>query len=341
MYLKTYRVQLIFIILSALYLWACNPQPDKAFAPVNPTDSLANNEVIKEASAAIEKDPSNPEMYYRRALSYYNLKYLGRAEADINDAMRLDAQNPLYAFQKGKICYAMNKTLDAEKAYLSAIALKPDFIEAQMKLAELYYIVKKHRESLNLLNSITVKQPNKQDAYFFKGMNYKETGDTGKAISNFQKALEYDHAYYDAAVQLGILYTAAGDKAAYDYLTSAVKMQRTNPEAYFMRGYYFQTRKEFQKALFDYRKVVDLDPSNALAYYNVGCINFDVKQYKEALRAFNISIQMQPTNVQAYYMRGLVHEIEGNKEDARLNYRYALEQDPNFELASERLKMLK
>ncbi|MFA6260631.1 MAG: tetratricopeptide repeat protein [Bacteroidia bacterium] len=341
MYLKTNRVQLIFVILPLLLLIACNPQPDKVFTPVNPVDSMANNAAIKEASAAIEKDPSNPEMYYRRAISYYNLKYLGRALADIDDAMRLDAQNPLYPFQKGKICYAMNKTIDAEKAYTTAIALKPDFTEAQMKLAELYYIVKKHRESLNLLNSITAKNPDKQDAYFFKGMNYKETGDTGKAISNFQKALEYDKAYYDAAVQLGILYTAKGDKTAYDYLTSAIKMQRSNPEAYFMRGYYFQTQKDFQKALFDYRKVVDLDPSNALAYYNVGCINFDVKQYKEALRAFNISIQMQPSNAQAYYMRGLVQEIEGNKEDARLNYQYALQLEPEFQLAKERLQHLR
>lgn len=339
MYPKTAIVQLIFVILTGLLI-ACNPQQDKGFKPLRADDSLANSEAIREASSAIEKEPGNGEWYYRRSISYFNLRYLARALADINDAIRLDPENALYPFQKGKICYAMNKTLDAEKAYLSAIALKQDFTEAQMKLAELYYIVKKHRESLNLLNSITAKNPQKQDAYFFKGMNYKETGDTAKAVSNFQKAYELDQNYYDAAVQLGMMFTAKKDKAAYDYLTAAIKMQRKNPEAYFMRGFYYQTIHEFQKALFDYRKVVDLDPSNALAYYNVGCINYDVKQYKEALRAFNICIQMDPSQIQAYYMRGLVQEIEGKKEDALLNYRYALQLNPQFQLAKDRLKLL-
>lgn len=339
MYFKTLTVQLIFVISLVALVTSCDTK--KSTPLVSSTDSIANIVAIKEASVAIERDPKNAEMYYRRAVSYFNLKYLDRALIDMNDAIKLNDQNPLYQFYKGKVCYAMNKTLDAEKAYLSAVVLKPDYTESQMALGELYYIVKKHTESVNQLNNVLAITPDNTEAHFLKGMNFKEMGDTAKSIASFQKALEFDNNNYNAAIQLGRIFTERGDKAAYDYLTAAIKMQKRNTEGYFARAYYFQKTGQFQKALFDYRKVVDIDPSSDLAYYNVGCINFDVKQYKEAQRSFNICIQMNNQNTRAYYMRGLIHEIEGNLKEARLNYEYALELEPEFGLAKERLNHIK
>ncbi len=339
MYFKTPIVKLIFVI--SLFFFQLSCTPDHTVKTVNPKDSLANSEFLKETSIAIENDPNNAELYYQRSVSYYNLKYLDRAYTDIQDAIRYNEQNALYQFQKGRICYAMNKTIEAEKAYLSAIALKPDYEVAQMKLGELYYIVKKHNESLNLLNVVVAANPNRSDAYFFKGMNYKEMGDTSRAIAAFQKSLEIDAVYYDAAIQLGQILTEKGDKSALEYLNAAIRMQKTNTEGYFARGYYFQRIGMFQKALLDYRKVIDLDPSNDLAYYNVGCINYDVKQYKEAMRAFNICIEMNNRNYPAYYMRGLIHEQNGEQKEAIMNYTFVLEGDPTFTLAKNRLDVLK
>ena len=339
MYFKTLTDKLIFVISLVALVTSCGQ--NKTAPMVSSSDSVANIAAIKEASIAIEREPKNAEMYYRRAVSYFNLKYLDRALIDINDAIKLSDQNPLYQFYKGQICYAMNKTIDAEKAYLSAVAIKPDYTEAQMELGELYYIVKKHTESINQLNNVLAKTPDNTEAHFLKGMNFKEMGDTSKSIASFQKALEFDKDNYNAAIQLGKLFTEKGDKSAYDYLTAAIKMQRRNTEGYFARAYYFQKTRQYQKALFDYRKVVDIDPSNDLAYYNVGCINFDVKQYKEAQRSFNICIQMNNQNMRAYYMRGLIHEMEGNLKEAKLNYQYALELDPEFSLAKERLNHIK
>jgi len=307
----------------------------------DPNDSLENNEMIKEVSREIEKDPENAELYYRRAIGYFNLKYLDRAIADIDDAILKNGNNPLYHYQKGRICYAMNRTKEAEKAYLAAIRLKPDYDEANMKLAELYYLVKKHRESMDLLNTIIQHQPNNGEAYFFRGMNYKEVGDTGKAIASFQRALENESGYYDAVMQIGYLYAARKDKTALNYFNEAVKMRKRSSEAYFARGYYYQNMGEYQKALNDYRKVIDIEPENNMAYYNVGCINFDVKQYKEALRSFDICIQMGSNIPQAFYMRGLIYEMNGNKEEARMNYRQTLDLYPGYGPAEERLKGMK
>jgi tetratricopeptide (TPR) repeat protein len=342
MYLKTSFIKLIYITLICSTLFACGNGSSSTPAS-SPVDSMANApEGVKALSEQIEKESGNPELYYRRSILYFDQKYLDRALADIDDALKIDAMNPLYHFYRGRILYAMNRTQDAAKAYESAIALKPDYTEANMKLAELYYVVKEHQKSLNYLNVVLAAQPASADAQFYKGMNQKEMKDTLKAIASFQKALENDNSYYDAAMQLGLLFTAKKNPVAAEYFTTAIRLNPRSTEAYFGRAYYFQMMRQYQKALFDYRKVIEFDPSNDKAYYNVGYINFDAEKYDEALRSWNICIQMNNNNIEAYYMRGLLHEVRKSYKDALMNYQYALELDPQYTLAKEgEARMLK
>lgn len=341
MYSKTQRVKLIFVSCIAVVLYACTPSNQTTASEKVATNQQVVTSDVKELSRQIESSPENPELYYKRSVVYFQDKYLDLALADITESTRLDSLMPLYHYHKGRVEYAMNKTVSAEQSYLKAIAIKPDYEEAKMKLAELYYIVKMHPKSIELVNAVINQNKKNANAYFLRGMNQKETGDTARAIASFQKCIEVDADFYDAAMQLGIILTARRSKTAYDYLTAAIRMQPRNTEAYFARAYYSQMVNRFQDALIDYKKVIDLDPSNADAYYNVGYINFQAKQYKEALRAWNICVQMNNEYTEAYYMRGLLHEIQGNKTDARVNYEFALKLDPTYELAQKGLENLK
>lgn len=335
MYLKTSFIKLIYINLMCLVVFACGNRQGNQTAPSSKDSVAVESEGVKKLSEEIEQDAGNAELYYRRAVLYYEQKYLDRALGDIDYAVRLDGTNPLYQFYKGRILYAMNRTQEAAKAYESAVALKPDYQEANMKLAELYYVVKEHQKSMNYLNVILAVEPANADAQFYKGMNQKEMKDTARAIASFQKALENDKNYYDAAMQLGLLFAAKKDAVSAEYFSTAIRLNPRSTEAYFGRAYYYQITGQYQKALYDYRKVIEFDPSNDKAYYNVGYINFEVKQYDEALRSWNICIQMNNQNIEAYYMRGLLHEVRKNYKDALLNYQYALELDPQYTLAKE------
>lgn len=340
MYSKTYRVKLIFVIAIWVFINACGTPKTEDKQSVSSENKKEITDV-SELSDAIEKSPTDANLYYKRAISYFNDKYLDMAMADIDDAIKYDSLMPLYHFTQGRILYAMNKTIEAEKTYLKAIELKPDYEEALMKLAELYLVVKEHRKSIDMLNVVIAQNKLNANAYFFRGMNQKELLDTPRAIASFQKAMEVESGYYDAAIQLGIIFTAKKDKNAYQYLTAAMKAQPKNPEAFFARAYYHQVMNKYQDALIDYRKVIDLDPQNADAYYNVGMINFDAKKYKEALRSWDICIQMNNEFADAYYMRGIVHELLKNKEDARINFEFVLRLDPQNMLAQDGLKRIK
>ncbi len=336
MYFKTFFLKLTFVILTASLVVSCN-RKNGSTNIVSDTISTAST---KELSKQIERDASNPELYYQRSVVYFNEKSLNRSLTDIDQAIALNQTNPLYYYFKGKVLFAMNQTLKASDAFEMAIKLKPDYTEARLKAAELYYIVKSHQKSLAHLNAVIGIEPENANAFFLKGMNLKEMKDTAKALDAFQTAYEDDKNFYDAAIQLGLLYTAKKSKLALDYFNAAIRMNPKSDEAYFARAVYYQNNKQFTEALADYRKVISINPSNDIAYYNVGYINFDTKHFEEALRNWNICIQMNKNNVKAYYMRGLVHEINKEKTEARSNYQYALQIDPAYELAKEGLKRL-
>lgn len=340
MYFKTIFIKLIYVTAFIVLGVSCN---NKSNAP---TGNTANDSAVVELESAkvisrqIETDPENAELYYQRAVVYFDQKYLDRALLDIEDAIKRSGENPLYYFYKGKVLYAMNRTQEAAKGYEKSLLIKPDYQEARLKLATLYYVVKEHQKSIDALNVIVAAEPTNAEAQFYKGMNQKEMKDTGRAVASFQKALEIDNNYYDAAMQLGLLFTEKKDPIAREYFGTAIRLSPRSTEAYFGRAYYYQLVKQYQKALFDYRKVIEFDPSNDKAYYNVGYINYEAGEFEEAMRSWNICIEMNNQNVMAYYMRGLLHEQRKNYADAKLNYQYVLQLDPEYALAKQGMQRL-
>ncbi|MBP9187356.1 MAG: tetratricopeptide repeat protein [Bacteroidia bacterium] len=331
--------KLIFITAIISLLAACNNSNNKGLK--DNKAEVATSKSVAEISAQLENEPTNAELYYRRANMYYEEKLLDKSLADIEQAIVLNANQPIYLFFKGRVLYAMNKTQDAAKAYEKAIAIKPDFIEAQLKLAELYYIVKEHKKSIDLYNVILANDKLNTTALFFKGMNYKEIGDTASAVQAFQKTYEIDVNHYDAVMQLGNLYAGLNNKIALDYYITASRLRPKNPEPPFAAGVYFQQKGDYKKAVTMYQQALKADEKFYRAYYNSALINVDIRRFSDAISNLNAVIRIEPGFVDAYYMRGLCYELEKNWEDARINYQYALELEPEHALAKPALAAIK
>lgn len=332
--------KLIFITAIALQLWGCG-QNNNTASKADEQTAAAPSASVAQISAEIEKAPTNAELYYKRAVIYFDESKLDMALADIDQAIGLSAENPLYHFFRGRILYAMNKTIEASKSYEKAITLRPDFTEAQLKLAELYYLVKEHKKSFDVLNAVLANDKQNTEALFYRGMNYKEVGDTNAAIAAFQKAYEYDAQYYEAVMQLANLFAVLENKSALDYYIAAARLQPKNPEPPYGAGVFLQKKKQYKKAIVMYEQALKADGKFYQAYYNAGLINMEINRVNDALSNFNTVVRLAPDFADAYYMRGLCYEVLKKKEDAKLNYEYALEINPEHPLAKPALAALK
>jgi tetratricopeptide (TPR) repeat protein len=173
------------------------------------------------------------------------------------------------------------------------------------------------------------------------GMNYRETGDTARAIYHFQTAIETDPNDYESTLYIANLYGAQKNKLALGYFDAAIKLRPKLVEPYFAKAVYLQQTENYASAMVEYKKIITLDPTNFLAFYNVGYINYESGYQAKAMENWETTTKLNPSYAKAWYMKGLLLEEKGDKNSALKNYRLALDLDPQntlFLSAVDRLK---
>ena len=82
-------------------------------------------------------------------------------------------------------------------------------------------------------------------------------------------------------------------------------------EAYCNRGIAYSDLKEYERAIQDFDKTVELNPNYAKAYFNRGivCIESKVKKYEQALQDFDKVIEINPNSANAYFYRAMTYFI--------------------------------
>ncbi|MCY4351719.1 MAG: tetratricopeptide repeat protein, partial [Gemmatimonadetes bacterium] len=118
------------------------------------------------------------------------------------------------------------------------------------------------------------------------------------------------------------------DKALSD-LSKAVELDSNNATAYANRGNVYKNLKQYDNALSDFTKSIELQPNNAGFYNNRGNVYSDLNQYENALRDFTKSIELRPTDTRAYNNRGAVYSDLRQYDKALSDLNKAIELAPN------------
>jgi tetratricopeptide (TPR) repeat protein len=168
-----------------------------------------------------------------------------------------------------------------------------------------------------------------------------EDGDTNKAINSIQTAVEQNPDYYEAYLQLGLLFSAKKSKLAINYFNNASQLQPNNIEPYYNVGMFYQNAGQYDKAIETYQLLLKLDSKEADTHYNLGYIDFKYKKaYENALQHFTDAILNDKKMAKAVYMRGLCYEALNQIDKAKVEYAFALKVDSSFELAAKANKRL-
>ncbi|MCC6818429.1 MAG: tetratricopeptide repeat protein [Bacteroidia bacterium] len=308
---------------------------------INENDSLYSLD-IRNISKKINESPENPELYYRRANTFYFEDNFNQALLDINYALKLDSINPLYYYKKSS--YLMSgDTADAtlaEKNLQKAIQLKPDFIDAMADLAKIYLAKQRYDQSEALYQRINKIDPSNPIPYFYLGIISKEIGDTTKAIQLFEKVLIYDDKHYDAVMQLGNIYANWHDKKALDLFSKALKINPYSDEAQYAIGLFLQKDYKYKDAVKYYESVAKLNPAHIFCRYNLAYIHGLFENYKKAIEYLDQAIDLAPDYAEAYTLRGTMKEKSNNSTGAYNDFKMALQLDPKQKLAEEGLSRI-
>ena len=123
------------------------------------------------------------------------------------------------------------------------------------------------------------------------------------------------------------LYRSDYDLALVDY-DKAIELDPEYATAYNNRGIAYRHLGEYEKALADYGKAIELDPEYAYAYNNRGNTYGDLGEHEKALADYSKAIELDPEFARAYNNRGNTYEDLGEYEQAIADYSKAIELDP-------------
>jgi tetratricopeptide (TPR) repeat protein len=335
--MKKLSTALLLAICGSLLLAACNGGGKKA---VEDNPFFNTEPALKEITASIKKTPDDAALYFARGKMLRKLKQDTLALRDFKMASSLDTNNATYYSAVGDVLFEA-KDLDGSITWLSkAIAKNPTDPQAHLKIAKLFLFMQKYDKAFEQINIVMRKDVYNPEAYYLKGMVYKDMKDTGRAISSFQSALQVAPDYRDADVQLGLLYTAKNDTLGIKYLENAYKKDSTDVFPLYARGVYLQNQKRYEEAKQLFRKCIVKNTHYVDAYFNMGYILMQQDSLQKSYNFYDLAVKLQPDNPSAYYDRGVCNELMNKLQDAIADYKNALKLDPKYASPMAALKRL-
>ncbi len=119
------------------------------------------------------------------------------------------------------------------------------------------------------------------------------------------------------------------EQAIYDY-TKAIQLDPQYAEAYNNRSAAHLMMKNYGQAVIDCNLALKLAPDFVAAYVNRGIARTGLRNYEQALVDYNKVIELNPNNVYAYYNRGNTHVWMGKYKAGLADYQQAITLDPEF-----------
>ena len=135
----------------------------------------------------------------------------------------------------------------------------------------------------------------------------------------------------DFYTKRGISYYQKGeyDQAILDF-DKALQINPMNAEAYNNRGSVYGEKGRYDQAISDFCKALEISPMYAEAYYNRGVTYNRRGQSDQAILDFEKALEINPRLAEAYYSRGLVYDGKGQYDQAISDYNKAIEINPRF-----------
>lgn len=329
----------LFICTSFFLLQACNNTVERDESSTT-TDSTLKS--IEELNRAILNRPNNSNLYYQRASLYFEKKDWEAATGDLQRSIKLDSSNAKSYILLGDVYFTNNKTSQTKSVLELCVKKNPRNTDALLKLAELHFYVRKYQESIGFIDKALKIDQYLAKAYFFKGLNFKEMGDTAKAISSMQTAVEQDQQHYNAFIELGLLHAAKKNPLAFQYYDNALRIKPKDINAMYNKAKLYQDMADYKMADSLYKKLLMYYPQNSNSLFNLGAIKLmEGKQQMEAIAYFDDAIRFDSTYFEAFYARGVCYTQLGDKQKAASDFKSALQINPSFTMALEAYNSLK
>lgn len=136
-------------------------------------------------------------------------------------------------------------------------SMNPELAAIQ-KRALRHYRQQEWRESRDLMQELTLKEPLNPEHYNNLGLVLRKLGRWEDALEQYRKALQLDPQYAVAHNNVGVLYLAQGDQEmAQHFLNKAIETNASYADPYLNLGFLFEMRGDLPSARRSYQAFLE------------------------------------------------------------------------------------
>lgn len=187
------------------------------------------------------------------------------------------------------------------------------------------------KDSLSLWTDVVARYPDLSKAYAHRAWAYHEKGESGRAMSDLEKALSLNRRDSDALSTRGTLYLVAGDypRALAD-LDMAVRLRPQSASAWNNRGTVLLALKRTDEAIANFDKAIERNPWYTGAYLNRALAHGVKREFARSLPDLDRAVAYAPENPEAFFWRGAAKVELGDAAGAIRDYDEALRLSPRY-----------
>ena len=174
----------------------------------------------------------------------------------------------------------------------------------------------------------------KAEKFFNDGVEFFWNNDVQNAIKNFNKAVSLDSGIANAFSYRGFSKYLLGDtKGAFDDINKSQEINSNNPFNYFFMGIIYM-EADLEKAINLFNLVIEIDPNFYIekggnAYSMRGRIKLSLEDFEGAINDLNKGIEINPSNAGIYVDRAMAKAMSRDLKGAIDDFSKAIEIDPN------------
>lgn len=209
--------------------------------------------------------------------------------------------------------------LDSAYYYLQkGLKYSSESINGNYYLGRIESIMKKFRDSEKHLKNVIQLNPEYSDAYYELALLYEKQHNYNKAIDAVKDAILYKKNEPVYLELLGSLYYDVDSvQQAVQVLNSSIKIDKQNPQVFFILGNIaIFKQNDAPKALDYYKKAVELNPDITDGLINLGNTYALLGEYEKAIESYKKELVFRKESVKAYINLGKIYNLAGDTVSA-------------------------
>lgn len=208
---------------------------------------------------------------------------------------------------QAKVCHHMGKHDDAKALYRKAIAYNPEYVDAYRDLLEVLTLSSSASEVYDLAEKVNLMSPG----------NPKYTMILAKASLELGKVVESEN-----------------------YFKMTIRLSPRLAEAYKGLGKVNSIQEDYQSAMKNFSKALDLDSQDVSTLNSLGLLYVKLDRIEEGVEKYRAALKLQPQDSRILFNLGYAKEKLGDLAQAAFYYNQAILYRPNFGKARRRLESL-